>query len=73
MDKELPKHIRDDFVRAEDGLYYYWPIGASGMYTASHLRWIANQLDNMNTEWETQIHDYFNQQAEAFPEPIGYP
>lgn len=37
----------------DDGYYVYWPTGRSvGALTATHLRWLADELDRINKEWD---------------------
>ena len=37
-----------DFVMSEDGLYYFWPTQNNGMYSASDLAEIADELNRRN-------------------------
>ena len=37
-----------DFIMSSDGLYYFWPTQNNGMYSASDLIEIANELNRRN-------------------------
>ena len=58
--QELIQRIDEsgDFVTLDDGFVYYWPSG-NGSLAAYVLRWIADELDKRNKEWNKQINDYF--------------
>lgn len=43
----------------EDGFYYFDPQPNLGVFSAHHLREIANKLDEMNEPWEKEIANYF--------------
>ncbi len=50
------KNILKDFVRFEDGCYYYWPESyKSGGLSADNLRSIADLLDAGNKEWDESV------------------
>lgn len=47
---------RGDFVLGDDGYYVYWPKGyAGGALAPHHLRWLADELDKMNAEWDAKV------------------
>lgn len=57
-----------DLVTLEDGFVYWWPRDykyTQGCFSAHTLREIANQLDELNREWDQQITDYFNKNKES--------
>ena len=50
----------EEFVREVDGFIYYYPHNDTGILTSTHLRWIADELDERNREWDSQINKYFD-------------
>ena len=42
---------RKDFVTIEDGYKVYW-VENKGSLTATQLRWIADELDRLNKDWD---------------------
>lgn len=46
---------QEEIVILEDGFKYYWPVSNNGALSSSHLRDIADQLDEMNAEWQKQV------------------
>jgi hypothetical protein len=55
---------RKEFVTDVDGFVYWWPEGApNGHFAAHHLRWLADELDRRNEEWQKNIDDYFSANA----------
>jgi hypothetical protein len=50
-----------DFVCGEDGYYVYWPSDARsrGSLGPHHLRWLADELDKMNADWDRQVQEWF--------------
>ena len=47
---------RGEFYQGVDGFVYYWPSKDSqGHYAAHHLRWIADELDARNKDWNQMI------------------
>ena len=63
---ELKSHILEkiennkEFVQDVDGFYYWWPEGLNGYLTPHALRWIADELDRRNKNWEDHIMEYFH-------------
>ena len=47
-----------------DGFYYFDP-NAVGCFTAHQLRWIADELDQMNAPWEKQLDEYFKNEVKS--------
>lgn len=43
--------VRKDFVTIEDGYKVYW-VENKGFLTATQLRWIADELDRLNKDWD---------------------
>jgi hypothetical protein len=46
---------RGEFVTDVDGFVYFWPRANGGHFAAHHLRWLADELDARNKDWEEQI------------------
>ncbi len=47
---------QEEIVTLDDGFKYYWPVGCTqGAFSAVVLRDIADQLDEMNEEWQLII------------------
>lgn len=47
---------RNEFVTDVDGFVYWWPCETSRGHLASHhLRWLADELDYRNEEWNKHI------------------
>ena len=47
---------KKEFVTDVDGFVYWWPEGTtSGHLAAFHLRWLADELDKRNEEWQKQV------------------
>lgn len=45
-----------DLLMKEDGFYDYWPtLGKKGCFPAYILRAMADALDDLNRDWESQI------------------
>jgi len=44
-----------DFVRDVDGFFYYWPSEDGGCWSAWTLRLIANELEELNADWNKYI------------------
>lgn len=45
-----------DFLMKEDGFYDYWPVlGKQGYFPAYMLRAMADALDDLNKDWDSQI------------------
>jgi hypothetical protein len=62
---------RGDFVTAEDGFVYFWPTGSvHGCIASVQLRWLADELDRRNKQWEDQVNAFFSRdnQNNAFSE-----
>lgn len=60
---------RGEFGCLEDGFVYYFP-SKGGAIAAHQLRWLADELDRRNEEWQQQINQYFEQQiSEAADDP----
>ena len=57
---QLPKHVEADIVTDDDGYKYYWPNCGIGMYSAKHLREIADRLDELNADWDKQVRNELN-------------
>lgn len=52
---------RKEFVKDVDGYVYWWPDGSqNGHLSSHHLRWIADELDRRNKEWDDNITDFHN-------------
>ena len=46
----------EEIVTLDDGFKYYWPDDSrNGAYSSATLRDIADQLDEMNMDWQKQI------------------
>jgi len=44
---------RGDFVQGDDGYVVYWPNREfTGALAAHHLRWLADELDELNKAWD---------------------
>lgn len=56
---------RSEFIRLEDGFLYYDPRPGCGAISAWALRAIADELDNRNAEWNSQIELYFSENGGA--------
>ncbi len=51
---------RGDFVTGDDGYVVYWPTNNShGSLAAHHLRWLADELDRRNAEWDAVVQSEF--------------
>jgi len=51
---------RKEFVMDVDGFIYWWPDGSTRGHMASyHLRWIADEMDRRNADWQKQVDEYF--------------
>jgi hypothetical protein len=46
---------RNEFVTDVDGFVYWWPEGCNGHLASHHLRWLADELDKRNKDWQDQI------------------
>lgn len=47
---------RGSFIRDVDGYFYWLPSDPNkGTMSAHHLRWIADELDRINAEWNKQV------------------
>lgn len=54
-------HERGEISTSDDGYFYYWPAAKfGGCISARQLRVIADHLDKLNAEWDSQIKDYFD-------------
>ncbi len=53
-------HERGDFVCGDDGDYVVWPDGKDGAMSPHHLRWIADELDRLNKEWDDIVQKEFS-------------
>lgn len=49
----------DDIVTFEDGYKYFWPKDFNGALSSNDLRSIADQLDELNKDWNQLVNDYF--------------
>lgn len=47
---------RGDFVAAEDGYIYFAPKGGH-MLAPHQLRWIADELDKRNRDWDQKVNE----------------
>ena len=47
-----------DIYMEVDGFYCFEPNGV-GYFTAHQLRWIADELDRMNSAWQKDMDEYF--------------
>lgn len=61
---------RGEFDYLEDGFVYYFPAGG-GAISAHHLRWIADELDSRNEDWQRQIDEYFTERQRISQEAIS--
>jgi hypothetical protein len=52
---------RGEFDTLEDGYVYHFPT-VNGAYSSYQLRWIADELDARNKDWDAQINKYFESQ-----------
>lgn len=52
---------RGDFVIEIDGFVKFWPGELPGFLEAHHLRWIADELDAKNKDWNKKIDEYFKE------------
>lgn len=44
------------FTKDVDGYYYWIPLmDNKGTMSAHHLRWIADELDRLNADWDKQV------------------
>ena len=57
-------HEAKDFYTEVDGFYYYDPRGP-GQLSPHELRWIADELDQMNAPWEKQLDEYFKNEVKS--------
>jgi len=60
--------LENEIVTLEDGFKYYWPAG-SGALSAHNLREMADYLDELNKDWDTQLNEYFNTNRPGLPAP----
>ena len=68
-----------EFIRDLDGYYVFFPTDLDGeMYskggwTSSCLRFLSDELDKVNKEWENTISMFFGKKfiAEQFELPLG--
>ena len=44
-----------ELIMDVDGYFYFWPEDNNGAWASSHLRELANKLDELNKEWNTQV------------------
>lgn len=44
-----------EWMKLEDGYWYYWPEGMSGCFSSENLRDIADRLDEKNYEWDREV------------------
>lgn len=51
-----------DFLRDVDGYFYWWPIDRAGCWPAFMLRDLANRLDALNADWDTELDAFFTTQ-----------
>lgn len=51
-----------DIYMEVDGFYYFDP-NAVGYFTAHQLRWIADELDQMNAPWEKKLDEFFKNEV----------
>ena len=38
-----------------DGYFYFWPEDNNRAWASHHLRELANKLDELNKQWNTQV------------------
>lgn len=43
------------FVTKIDGLVYFWPQSTNNLINSSQLRILADELDSLNKDWETEL------------------
>ena len=46
---------QEEIITLEDGFKYFWPLPSRGAFSAENLRDIAEQLDEMNKDWQVQL------------------
>lgn len=46
---------RGEFLQLEDGYFYFLPRKSVGALAAHHLKWIADELDEKNQDWNNRI------------------
>jgi hypothetical protein len=47
---------RGDFVTGDDGYVVYWPASRKvGALSPHHLRWLADELDRRNADWDAIV------------------
>jgi hypothetical protein len=64
--KRFIKTCKDhnEFVADADGFVYWQPEGTTSGYLASHhLRWLADELDKRNKDWQKKIDEHFAAKA----------
>ena len=44
-----------ELIMDVDGYFYFWPEDNNGAWASSHLRELANKLDELNKEWDKQV------------------
>lgn len=44
-----------EFLCGDDGYYNWWPDTRSGYLTSYDLKEIANELDNLNSDWDREV------------------
>ena len=44
-----------ELYQSPDGYIYFWPSGEGGAISSEQLRWIADELDRLNKDWDDQI------------------
>jgi hypothetical protein len=49
------KKVIGSFVMQDDGYYGYYPNESSGYWSSYALRLVADELDELNKEWDEQI------------------
>ena len=52
---------KGDFVADVDGYVYFY--SNNGILSSHHLRWIADELDKRNKEWDNAINEYFKNET----------
>lgn len=57
-DKYIGQMIRD-----VDGYFYYFPSVGGGCFGSWELKSLAEELDNLNREWDKHITEYFRNQG----------
>jgi len=61
-----------DIIQDDSGYYVYWPQKQSYCLMDYHLQWLAEQIREMNAEWDTQVTDAVSQLPNDDDEPPAF-